>query len=86
MIPPAPLGGITVPLNWDGVTTGIPTYITSPAFANFFGILDANGSATATLTLPRIAPLARRQLDFAFVQDGKVWDFASNNASVKLTR
>ncbi|HET6202255.1 MAG TPA: VCBS repeat-containing protein [Planctomycetota bacterium] len=46
------VGNIRVPILVDSFTFAALTVVNSPVLANFAGFLDANGRATATLTVP----------------------------------
>ena len=46
-----------MPLNWDGLTELIVYNLGHPAFLNFYGALDAGGSASASLHVPDSAAL-----------------------------
>jgi hypothetical protein len=76
---PLPGGLATVPLNADSLTNLIVQNVNSPAFSNYFGVLDGTGNATATLTLaPGLDPaLIGLTADFAYLTLAP-YDFASN--------
>ena len=44
--------GLTLPLNWDGLTTGLLDAVNTPLLVNGFGSLDQNGTAQAKFNLP----------------------------------
>jgi len=81
---PLPGGLATLPLNWDAVTDLVLQNVNFPAFANFLGVLDANGQAQATLTVADL-PLSTVGfiLHFAYACNNP-WDFVSNAASIKV--
>lgn len=81
---PSPPGNVVMPLNFDGVTSGILQNLGSPAFTGFVGALDATGTATARLTLPPLPGALGLTLHFAFTQDGTLWDFASNPIALRF--
>jgi hypothetical protein len=81
---PLPGGLATIPINYDSfcnltLTRG------APIFNGFFGILDADGQAMATLNIPAgsgIPPGAR--MHYAYALAG-AWDFASHAVAVDVT-
>ena len=77
-------GGLTMPINWDLFTSVIVKNLGSPFLSGFLGTLDGNGDATAVLTAPALPGLAGATMDFAYAQDGKVWDFVSNSVSIQI--
>jgi hypothetical protein len=81
--PGTPLSGgyVTIPINADA-TTLYPFTMGAPTFVGFFGVLDANGTATATLNVPSFSGLlAGTEFHFAFALPHP-WDFASNSVKV----
>jgi hypothetical protein len=82
---PDPPGGIRVPITIDGLTGALLGVLPNPALPGFLGVLDAGGNATAKLHLPPLAgALVGKTLHFAFVQDGIVWDYASNPVGITI--
>ena len=59
-LPLAP--GLTVPVNYDGVSAALLSLMNSPLFVNAFSTLDGNGRARATLNMPPgvLSPLVTR--------------------------
>ena len=81
---PLPGGLATIPLNYDQLALWSLTW-GPPIFTNFFGILDADGQATATLNVPAasgIGPGDRMHFAFCIPQS---WDFASHAVAVDVT-
>ncbi|MCC6670873.1 MAG: hypothetical protein IT458_07425 [Planctomycetes bacterium] len=63
-VPLAP--GLTLPLNFDGLTMGLLGAVNTPVFPNALGTLDAGGTGAAELVLPPgLGALAGRTLSFA---------------------
>jgi len=79
------VGFVTIPLNFDAVTSVGFQYLNTPLFAHFGGLLDAAGSATATWIAPPGLPasIAGVPLQFAAFTLGPA-DFASNAVTVTL--
>lgn len=50
--PPTIVNGLAVPLVFDVMTDFCLAYVNTPVFADFFGVLDADGGARATFWLP----------------------------------
>ena len=81
---PLPGGLATIPLNYDQLALWSLTW-GPPIFTNFFGILDADGQATAQLNIPAasgIGPGDRMHFAFCIPQ---TWDFASHAVAVDVT-
>ena len=80
------LGSLQVPLNWDPLTSALLGVANTPAFAGFVGKLDAKGKAVAKLTAPPLPGMLGLDLHFVYVQDGSIWDFASNSITLRVVR
>lgn len=81
------LGSLQVPINLDSFTTLVLGLTTSPAFPGFFGTLDADGNALASMNLPPLpASLIGKTMHFAFVQDFTTWSFASPPLPITITK
>jgi len=81
---PLPGGQVTLPVNWDIFTQVVFSMINTPAFADFMGVLDANGTAVATFdTISAVPDLAGLNLYFAFGLNAP-WDFVSNGAAIEI--
>lgn len=79
--------GITLPLNWDGLTTGLLDAINTPLLVNGFAALDANGTGSATFQLPPgIAPLAGKTIHWAALgaTTSSQWLFVTNASALAL--
>jgi hypothetical protein len=85
-------GGLTVPINRDWFTDYILDHLNSPMFENFYGYLDGDGRATATLNvsgggylLPGQPGDSGRDLKgiFAFTLLGP-WDLVSNMVEIEV--
>ena len=72
-------------LNFDALTEASLVNANTSTFGNFIGTLDGAGQATATFQLPPLPGVQGITLDFAYAQDGHVWDFASDVTSVGIT-
>ena len=77
-------GGNILPLNWDLLTTAILQNLGSPLLKGFLGTLDRDGGATAVLKVRALPGHTGATMDFAFAQDGEVWDFISNTVSIEI--
>lgn len=77
--PGTPLpGGLTMPLNFDGMTYLLLGLVNTPALKDFFGFLDANGKAGAELNIGPLPPgTAGETLNFAFTCNNP-FDLASH--------
>ena len=80
------VGNLQVPINIDLLTRIGLQHANTPLFSNFVGILDKDGLGTATLNAPPLPGSLGVNLDFVFLQDGKVWDFVSNPARVQFVK
>lgn len=79
--------GVHLALNRDGFTYATRTNANTPAFQKFQGVLDATGSASATMdTLGPLPPSTIGfQLDFALLVLGNSWPvYASNPTGVSI--
>ncbi|MEZ5962853.1 MAG: hypothetical protein R3F56_03300 [Planctomycetota bacterium] len=66
-VPGLPLApGLTVPVNYDGVSAALLSIMNTPLFVNAFAALDGAGRGRATLNLPSgvLSPLAFRILQW----------------------
>jgi hypothetical protein len=79
------VGSVTIPLNFDVVTSLGFQFLNTPLFANFGGFLDGQGAATATWLAPPGLPAAAAGLPLAFAAFtlGPV-NWASNAVTVTL--
>ncbi|PIE23483.1 MAG: hypothetical protein CSA62_07655 [Planctomycetota bacterium] len=78
---------LSIPLNYDAFTGLGLSAINTPVFAKFLGKLDRNGSATATLTLPRLNLASSGiRLDFAYLLFAKKAGFTSQALELRLRR
>ncbi len=59
--------GVTVPLNVDGYLTGLLGSIGSGIFSSWIGVLDAEGSGSASYALPALAGLSGLTMNHAFL-------------------
>ena len=82
---PGPPGEIHVPLNIDAFTRALLAAPHNTVVRNFVGRLDGDGFATPQLVVPALPSLQGLTMDFAFVQDGTTWNFASNAVTVTIT-
>jgi len=84
-VPGTPFGSVTIPLNFDAVTSVGFQFLNTPLFANFGGLLDAGGNATATWIAPPGLPASAAgvPIQFAAFTLGPV-DFATNPVTVTL--
>ncbi len=74
-------GGKVLPVNWDSFTELLFGYLGSPALDGFFGFLDSDGAATATLKTfgPLDPALIGETAHFAFLlSHPPAFDFVSN--------
>jgi hypothetical protein len=83
--PGIPLGTITVPLNYDPFTATMLTMLNTPVFANFFGVLDGSGQATAQLDLTGIPNPGWNGLIMHFAFVTLSFDYASNPVAIEVT-
>lgn len=82
---PSPLGYVFLNLVFDPLTDVTVLSANSALFQNNFGTLDASGRATAVFNLPPVPVLAGRVMTFAYAQDGRTWDFASDAVAIAIT-
>lgn len=82
--PGLPLGGLTLPLNFDGFTqTGLDA-LNGPVFGQFLGVLDPQGVARAQFTLPPATGLPSGTTHFAAVLLGSTQLFQAVTNPVEL--
>jgi hypothetical protein len=78
-------GGNVIPLNFDPLTRFILQHLNGQLFRDFMGTLDAEGKATAVLSVP--GPLdpsnAGKKAIFAFTLTGG-FDFVSNPVCIEI--
>jgi hypothetical protein len=79
------LGSILVPLNYDAFTAAELSLVNTPMFANFLGVLDGQGGATATFDVSQPIGGAHvgRQVYFAAVLLAPE-DFATNPTPIEI--
>jgi len=84
---PLPGGMVTLPLNWDGLTSLSFTYGNTSIFPNFQGTLDGSGIGSATLdTLSPLPPGAvGATLYFAYLLYPP-FDFVSNPVAIEIVQ
>jgi len=82
--PGVTVGALTVPLNWDPVTSLSLTLANGPIFGNTSATLLSDGTSGAVFTVPPglLAGLAGTTLSFAWFLYAPGLDFASNPARV----
>lgn len=82
------VGGMTLPLNYDGFLAASLSLANSAMFVNTLGVLDGTGSARAQFVLPPAiaAALAGQAVSFAYVLLTPSLGFPSNPARVLLTQ
>ncbi len=82
------VGGLTLPLNYDGLLAASLSLTNSAMFVNTFGVLDGTGNATARFVLPPgiASALAGQAVSFAYVLLTPSLNFPSNPARVLLTQ
>jgi len=80
---PLPGGVVTLPINWDGFTSGIVPFLNSPVFNGFIGTLDSSGEGKAQLNTPGPLPsgLVGVKMNFAFACN-KPWNYVSNAVAI----
>jgi hypothetical protein len=79
--------GVTMPLNFDGLTILIMTNLNTPVFQNFLGTLDANGEGVATFSTNGVVPLNPHIVGtkiYFCATVGKGFDLATNAKSVTI--
>lgn len=83
--PGTTFGSVTIPLVFDAATNVGFTLLNTPFFANFAGVLGANGTASATLNLPPLGvpTLAGQNLSFAAFTISPV-TYASNAVTLTI--
>ncbi len=77
--------GVTLPINPDPLTQLGLDGLNGPVFGQFFGLLDAQGGAQATLTLPPSAAIPTGTTHLATVLLGTTQTFAGASTPNKLT-
>jgi len=79
-----PGGLTTIPLNRDWFTDFVLARLNSPAFAGFWGRLDASGRSAASLNAPKLNPLwAGTTIHFAYATVNP-WDYSSHAAALVI--
>ena len=81
-------GGVSLPINYDGLTQGILQAVNTPTFTNFLGQLDGDfGVGNMQLNVPPgITALVGRTMHFSCATfDNTVWRFASNAVGIRFT-
>lgn len=80
-----PPGLVTVPVNWDAFTNLALSLTNTTIFQDFYGVLDAQGKATAVFnTIGPFTGGVGITFNFAFALDLSYWDFASNATLVEV--
>jgi len=80
-----PKGMATLPINWDIFTGIVVSWLNNAPFQSFYGVLDANGKASAIFdTLGPIPGTAGLTISFAACLN-KPYDFASNAVGILIT-
>jgi parallel beta-helix repeat protein len=82
---PLPGGMVTLPLNWDILTSYVMLYLNSPAFMDFMGALDGEGMGYAQFDslVPLSPAYAGLTLSFAYALNTP-WDAVSNPMNVEV--
>ena len=80
------VGPLRIPLNFDPFTNLVISAANSPVFASFAGTLDPSGRASARLTVPNLAGGAGLTMNYAFVEFGTTWEFASNAIALRIVQ
>jgi aminopeptidase N len=84
-VPGTVLFGLSVPLNFDALTSAALGAVNGPDLANFLGTLDGSGQMIATLRLlPGVALVVRGFTLTAAYVDFDVFNFASRPLSIQL--
>jgi len=78
-----PGGKVTMPINFDLFTSLVISLINTSVFQSFMGVLDAQGSADATMTFGPIPGAAGITMNFAYALN-KPWNFASNPIAIMI--
>jgi hypothetical protein len=78
-----PGGLVTIPLNRDWFTDFILARLNSGPFQEFFGSLNASGSATAQLNAPPVPGYAGVTMHYAYALNNP-WDFVSNPVAIEV--
>lgn len=81
---PLPGGYAVLPINWDAFTDMVFSYLNSPLFVNFLGVLNGSGQAQAQLNSPPLSGIyVGLVMDYAFCCNN-LFDFASNPRSIEI--
>jgi len=81
---PLPGGLAVLPINWDVFTDLVFAYVNTALFVDFMGILDASGSAAASLVAPALPPTSvGAVMTYSYVVSNP-FDFASNPVEVEI--
>lgn len=80
---PLPGQNVVMPLNWDLFLVNMITWINTPMFANFSGILDSQGLGGAVLTAGPTSGFIGQKLYFAYLLDNP-FDFVSNPVTIGM--
>lgn len=78
-----PGGHVTLPLNWDVFTDIVISLWNTPLFANFAGMLNSDGKASAQLYAPPLVGYAGLRMHYAYALN-KPYDYVSNAATVDI--
>lgn len=78
-----PGGMVTLPLKYDVFTGLIINLLNTALFSDFMGVLDGQGTGSATLNLPPAPGTAGTMMYFAYALNNK-WDFVSNPMTVEI--
>ena len=81
---PLPGGQVTLPLNWDLMTTSVVNLANTPIFDQFMGSLSILGQGSATFALPAGVPgTAGLTIHFAYAL-ANPWDLVSNPVAIEV--
>jgi len=80
---PLPGGQAVLPLNWDGFTNVVLTFLNTPIFSGFQGMLDSTGRGSAELNAGPVSGFAGTLMYYAFLLD-KPFDWASNPVVIEI--
>jgi len=76
-------GGANLPINWDGLTNIVITFINAPVFDKFMGVVVSGGAKATFVTGPMPSTVIGLKIYFAYAVRAKPW-FGSDYVTVTV--